>query len=57
MKQKYYRLLCYTEDVAKKLEEEEGFSLGYYGYEVSDWLEDIKRLIEERGKCIEVPDM
>lgn len=43
---KHYRLWCYTEEVAKKLEEE-GFSPSYYGYEVRDWLEDIKKLIEE----------
>ena len=46
MKQKYYRLWSYTEEVAKKLEEE-GFSPGYYGYTVSDWLEDIEKLIYE----------
>ena len=56
MKQKYYRLWSYTEEVAKKLEEE-GYSPGYYGYRISDWLEDIEKLITGRGKCIEVPDM
>ena len=44
--EKYYRLWCYTEEVAKKLEEE-GYSPGYYGYTVSDWLEDVKDLIGE----------
>ena len=47
-----YRLWCYTEEVAKKLEEE-GFSPGFYGYTISDWLEDIEKLITERGKGIE----
>lgn len=43
---KHYRLWSYTEEVAKKLEEE-GYSPGYYGYTVSDWLEDVKNLIGE----------